>query len=222
VNLFIQGWYLVIVRRLVYEAYIGRRFLGGPLSENVRVVEVLSVLRHRRREISVICRVEFKDPSTSSALFDDDKAEVQVLEREDHAVCTVFVRRALPDPPKGLDPTSVYLSPPWRVEEGMGRVTLLGSAKEIRRILRELEKTGMPYRIISLNDAKFSTSSLLGLLTGKQRAALSAAFELGYYDIPRKTSSDELAMRLGMSNPAFVAHRRKAEKRLLAEILNTR
>jgi predicted DNA binding protein len=188
----------------------------------VRVVEVLSVLRHRRREISVICRVKFKDPSASSALFDDDKAEVQVLEREDHAVCTMFVRRALPDPPRGLDPTSVYLSPPWRVEEGMGRVTLLGSAKEIRQMLRELEKTGMPYRIISLSDAKFSTSSLLGLLTGKQRSALSAAFELGYYDIPRKISSDELATRLGMSNPAFVTHRRKAEKRLLAEILNTR
>lgn len=133
----------VIVRRLVYEAYIGRRFLGGPLSENVKVVEVLSVLGHGQRDIRNL-HGRVQDPGASSAIFDDDKTEVQVLEREDHSACTVFIRPKLPDPPRGLDQTSVFVSPPWRVEDGMGRVTLPGSAKEIRQLLRELEKTGIP------------------------------------------------------------------------------
>ena len=59
----------------------------------------------------------------------------------------------------------------------------------------------------------------MSLLTEKQREVLTAAFQSGYFDIPRKMSSDELAVKLGIRNATFVAHRRKAERRLLAEIL---
>jgi TfoX/Sxy family transcriptional regulator of competence genes len=209
------------VKRLVYEMSIGQRFLAGPLSLTVKSVEVVNILRFDKNDISVICKVEFKNPhSKSNILFEDSIAETQLLEMDRMGVCTFFVRRRLPDPPKGLNPRLVYLSTPWRIENGIGRATFLGSAKQIKKMMVELQNAGIVYKIISLTDARFSQSSLMNVLTGKQREVLSTAFQEGYYDIPRKMRSDELAEKLGMRNATFVAHRRKAERRLLTEILS--
>jgi len=209
------------MRRLVYEINIGQRFLAGPLSETVKSVDVLNILRFDRNDVSVICRVEYKNPdSNENRLFKDKKAEIQELEREKRGVCTLFVRRKLPDPPKGVNPRLLYLSTPWRVENGVGRATFLGSAGQIKRMLKSLQNVGVIYKIISLSDVKVSPSDLLDLLTGKQREVLATAFKHGYYDIPRKMRSDELAFELHMRNATFVAHRRKAERRLLTEILS--
>jgi predicted DNA binding protein len=206
------------LKKLVYESYVGQRFLAGPLSANVRTIEVLNILRHDRREISVICRVKFKNP-ISKTIFEDRKAEVHLLDRERKGSFLYFIRRRLPAPPKGVDPRSVYLSVPWSVENGVGRVTMLGNTRQIHKVLQDTRRAGVAYKIVSLSDAKFSAASLLGLLTGKQREAISTSFELGYYDIPRKAGSDEIAKKLGIRNPTFVAHRRKAELRLLTEIM---
>jgi predicted DNA binding protein len=48
---------------------------------------------------------------------------------------------------------------------------------------------------------------------------IMSAFNLGYYDVPRRVSSEELAKRLNMREPTLVLHRRKAERRLLASLI---
>ena len=199
---------------------LGQRFLAGPLSGTVKSVEVLTVLRYEKREISLICRVRFRNPQASgNRLFDDDVAEVHELERDSKGVRVLFVRRTLPRLPKSVDPMAAYVSVPWRIEDGVGKTTYLGSAHQVKRALRAIEKAGIEYKVISLTDAKFSPGSLLSMLTDRQREVLSEAFRQGYYEIPRKTRSDELASSLGMSNATFVAHRRKAERQLLSELL---
>jgi predicted DNA binding protein len=52
-------------------------------------------------------------------------------------------------------------------------------------------------------------------------AVLGAALspDLGYYDVPRRVSSEELAKRLKIQEPTLVMHRRKAERRLLAALI---
>jgi predicted DNA binding protein len=206
------------MRQLIYEINIGQRFLAGPLSQTVKSVEVVNILRFEKNEASVICKVEFKDSASETRLFEDDLAETQILEKEKPGVYFFFVRRKLPQPPKGVNPQLVYLSTPWKVENGVGRATILGSEKQIKTMLSALRKAGIVYKIISLSDVKCSPFSLVGLLTDKQREVLSVAYREGYYDIPRKMRSDELAAKLGMRNATFVAHRRKAERRVLAEI----
>jgi predicted DNA binding protein len=47
---------------------------------------------------------------------------------------------------------------------------------------------------------------------------LRAAYTLGYYDVPRKISSHELGIRLKIGSSTLVGHRRRAERRLLAEL----
>jgi predicted DNA binding protein len=41
---------------------------------------------------------------------------------------------------------------------------------------------------------------------------------MGYYDIPRKITSEELAERLGLVGSTVVEHLRKAEQRLMTQL----
>jgi len=116
----------------------------------------------------------------------------------------------------------VYLSPPYEVREGRLRATFLANSREIRKILGRLSGAGVPYRVISLMDAKFSPDSPLGGLTEKQRRVILTAYKLGYYDMPRRVSSREIARQLKVEEPTLVRHRRKAERRLLDAVLGAR
>jgi len=49
---------------------------------------------------------------------------------------------------------------------------------------------------------------------------LVTSFREGYYDIPRRIESRELASKLGLKSSALIEHRRKAERRLLSSILS--
>ena len=60
------------------------------------------------------------------------------------------------------------------------------------------------------------------MIEEKQREVLITAYKLGYYDIPRRINSDQLAEKLGIVNSTLVEHLRKAERRLLAQVLEQR
>ena len=84
--------------------------------------------------------------------------------------------------------------------------------------MEKIDELGIRYRVVLLADANFSPISPLNRLTEKQREVLMAAYRLGYYDIPRKITSEELAKRLGIVDSTVVEHLRKAELRLMAQL----
>ena len=63
-----------------------------------------------------------------------------------------------------------------------------------------------------------STCSLLGELTKRQSFALLTALSRGYYQIPKKISTDELAKSLGLPRTTFAEHLRKAESKVLRAV----
>ena len=99
-------------------------------------------------------------------------------------------------------------------------MTFLGSARQVKAFLVSVEKRGLHYKVVSLSDASFSPNSLLGGLTEKQGKTIALAYELGYYDVPRRITSEELAVKANLGSSTVVEHLRKAKKRLLAQILN--
>jgi len=93
----------LFVAKLIILLFVnmGRRFLAGPLSDTVKSVEVLNILRFDVDDISVIRRVEVKDPSfPEDDLFDDKEADTQILEKNRDGTLTYFARRKLPRPPE--------------------------------------------------------------------------------------------------------------------------
>ena len=100
------------------------------------------------------------------------------------------------------------------------RFTMVGTQKQVKQILDRAEGSGLRYRVVSLTDADFGTHAPINRLTPKQRRILTLAYELGYFEVPKKINSIELAARLNLTDATVVEHLGKAKKRLLGEILD--
>jgi predicted DNA binding protein len=113
---------------------------------------------------------------------------------------------------------SGYLFPPIGIGDGKIKISFLGSEKQVKNFMEKIDELGIRYRVVLLADANFSPISPLNRLTEKQREVLIAAFKLGYYAIPRKITSEELAKKLGLVDSTVVEHLRKAEQRLMTQL----
>jgi len=52
-------------------------------------------------------------------------------------------------------------------------------------------------------------------LTPAERKAMVSAYEMGYFDTPKKRGSEEIAEILGVSKTAFCSNLRRGEKKLI-------
>ncbi len=97
------------------------------------------------------------------------------------------------------------------------------SQKDIKKLFVSLEQFAtvsiLSRRMMDDNSVRdtfvISTSSILGGLTTKQTQALLAALDHGYYRIPKKVTTDEIAHRLGLPRTTYEEHLRKAESKVL-------
>ncbi len=191
-------------------------------NDQIRSVEVLTFLKSTPNEVVEIRRVQLNDPTVRvKDVFTDPSEEVSILQQEAPDTYICFYRRRpirrllsiVSSVPGG------YLSTPYEVRDGRLRITLLGNSRSIRSFLKSLQKVRLHPKIVSLTDAVFSLNSPIQNLTEKQRAVITDAFKNGYYDFPRKIGSETLARKLRIREPTFVIHRRKAERKLLAQLL---
>ena len=61
---------------------------------------------------------------------------------------------------------------------------------------------------------------ILSCLTVNQKKILNFAAKFGYYDYPRRITSEELAEKIGISKDIILENLRKAEKRIIIKTLN--
>lgn len=190
--------------------------------KNIKTLELIHDLRHDKKELDGIFRVQFEKPDATAKdlLVNSNIIDAQILEREKDGRCIVFVKskhRTGSSPLNIIETVGGYLLFPL-VQEDKLRLTFFGTPKQVTKFFEEIEKRGVIFKIIQLTNAKF-LSDPLSALTAKQKTVITAAFKLGYYDFPRKINSEQLSKRLNIHSSALVAHRRKAERRLLAQIL---
>ena len=227
------------MRRLVVEfsAPEPASFPELSLLERVKSLETLHILKMSPGEFAAVVRVELKDPS---AKFEDlfpsrgaAKLRTELLQEEKKGTYTYFISMKVrpPSKPRNISaarlttPGSLpYLSTPFALRDGRLTLTFLGNSKQIRTYLEALENSRtqmhLHYRVVSLMDARFPPSSPITRLTEKQRQILITAYRLGYYDVPRRITSQELAKKVNLVKSTLSAHVRKAEHRLLTEILS--
>lgn len=82
------------------------------------------------------------------------------------------------------------------------------SAVEV--LVKTLSARGIAIELVAIKNAKAS-----GNLTERQERVLSLAFQLGYFDFPKKIGLTELAKKLGVSKAALSETLRTGEEKIL-------
>jgi predicted DNA binding protein len=215
------------MRKIILEApkkEIDKIEKDNPL-QNVEFSEVLHLLRFDREEFAAMLRVKFKDQSTKfedliAANKVDKIVKAQLLERNKDGAFTYFLTGRPPNTERELMSLGIYPVPPFGVQNDKIKITFVGEAEQLKNLLEHINRLGLNYKITSATEAKFSVDSPLNELTEKQRIVLVSAFERGYYETPRKISSQELADKLHIKTSTLVEHRRKAEQCILSQLIN--
>lgn len=226
-------WHYVVIsfmRRIILEVSereLVKADIELPPLRKIKSLELLYFLRQDEDEIAAISRLEFSDPNykPQDLLMEGFVVDVQVIEKEKNGAYILFMRNKAPNVSvvlKYIGLEGGYLFPPMGIEDGRVRFTFLGNESQIKDFLEKINALGIHYRVILLADANFSPISPLSQLTEKQQEVLLAAYKMGYYDIPRKITTEELGSKLGLGDSTVVEHIRKAEQRIFKQIIENK
>lgn len=217
------------MRRLILEVSEKELYKAGielPPIKKIKSLELLYFLRQDDKELAAISRVELRDTNDKlEELIENGLlADAQIIEKEKDGKYILFTRGGAPSLSAVLKYIGVeggYLFPPLGIKDGKVKFSFLGSETQIKNFMEKIDAIAIHYRVILLADANFSPISPLSQLTEKQQEVLLAAYKFGYYDIPRKITSEQLAKKLKLVDSTVVEHLRKAEQRLIKQIIES-
>lgn len=93
-----------------------------------------------------------------------------------------------------------------------------GSQEKISEMMVDLKAAGFDITLQKLQDYRIHATPL-DALTDRQQEVLEVAYDLGYYDVPRGSSTSEIAAELGVDDSTVAEHLQRAEYNLLETIL---
>ena len=113
----------------------------------------------------------------------------------------------------------LVIVPPWVYhEDGTVTLSLFGPEQEL-----QMESVPGPVSvdIEQVSGLSTTTAAVETQLSSRQREAVSVAVELGYYDVPRTASHEEVAEAIDCAPSTAGEHLRKAESKLIRTIVST-
>lgn len=93
-----------------------------------------------------------------------------------------------------------------------------GIDKSVEEFVRQVGKHGL-MKDIKIQKLKDKDYEILSDLTNNQKKILNFAKKFGYYDYPRKITSEELAEKIGVDKDIVLENLRKAEKSIITKVL---
>jgi magnesium-transporting ATPase (P-type) len=207
------------------------RFREAAHLKQVEWIEALHFLK-LSDEVAFIFRVKFRKPGSrleelvrevaKSAPW-SNKPFFEMLRHEKGNLFTYFTRFKLG--PRKASPSFFdflalggYFIPPYEVRNGRFKVTYLGSPTMVRRFCKMVDRVGVPYRIVEFEDLRLPRQPM-DKLTEKQQRVLATAYRMGYFDIPRKTSVEQLAGIHRLAPSTLDVELRRAERHLIVDAL---
>ena len=196
----------------------------GSNAEKVEILEGLRCFKCDLESIALICRIKLKDKrmNVKDLVGKGILTNIEVLYKEKNGSQVVFIegKLCIPQLPKGARlPKLLAARPPDFLDVGRMKIEVVGRETDVKKILQNASTWSNTYKILGLTSLDKKEESLLSRLSIKQRQVLLTAFALGYYDVPRKISSEELSRHLNADKSTIVEHLRKAEKKLIDGII---
>ena len=106
----------------------------------------------------------------------------------------------------------------WLTACNKNEYILKGPNKSVEDLFNLIKKHNLT-NDIKIQKLEDKECNILSDLTDNKKKILNYAKKYGYYDYPRKITSDELAKKTGIDKDIILESLRKAEKRIIARIL---
>ena len=105
-----------------------------------------------------------------------------------------------------------------QLRRGGTSMSLVGRQESISQLIQEYQGVGISPELERL--ASFQGPKRpLDDLTDRQREVISTAHTLGFYEVPREASTEEVAEDLNLDPSTVAEHLQRAERNLLGELL---
>ncbi len=101
--------------------------------------------------------------------------------------------------------------------DGGLKVAVIGEEETVRRAIEDVPDE-IRVELEQLSDYDPELRELSSLLTDRQQEILDTAADLGYYEVPRQATHQDIADELGLSTTTVGEHLRKIEARMLSEV----
>lgn len=111
----------------------------------------------------------------------------------------------------------VGMCDPEVVDRGL-LLSLVGSQETIRDVLRNFEAAGVVPDLHRLGDYEGGEQTL-ETLTDRQLEVMQTAYDLGFYDVPREATIDDVATEIGLDGATVSEHLQRAERNVLTQQL---
>ncbi len=102
---------------------------------------------------------------------------------------------------------------PVRLSEGLAVWKLVATRKRINDLLLQFEERGINFSLLRILNSDYSIDDNENKLNPEESQVIHKAIKLGFFDIPRKISLEELANELGRSKSALSVRLRKIIKK---------
>ncbi|QIO25272.1 helix-turn-helix domain-containing protein [Haloarcula sp. JP-L23] len=101
--------------------------------------------------------------------------------------------------------------------EGGLEFSVIGSQADIGQTVSTAGEAGLNVLLERLTDYRGPTS-YLDALTDRQREIVQTAYSMGYYDVPREASTDDVAHEVDLDPSTVAEHLQRAEHNLLSQL----
>jgi len=169
----------------------------------------------------VICDIKMKEGFTLKDLSLPEGSVILDVLKEDNNKYTCLIKviyeKKLMKIFKLFNFDVIYTLPSFVSKEKIV-FSFISDNENLKKLLKVIKVLGV-VKNIHFQKVNFPEHDILSDLTEKQKEVLIAAKKNGYYDIPRKITTEELSKKLGISKATAVEHLRKAEKRMITFIL---
>lgn len=105
------------------------------------------------------------------------------------------------------------------LEERHTSMSLVGQQDTISSTISAYEAAGVSPNLEKLGSYE-GRDHPLSALTDRQREVLQTAFEMGYYEVPREVSTEEIARELELDPSTVAEHLQRAERNVLDRVLS--
>lgn len=113
----------------------------------------------------------------------------------------------------------VLINFPVRVKDGYAYWRLISSRKSIDQLLTLFEQKKIDFDLLKIGKSPYILEDEKNKLTFEESTVLDKAVSLGFFEIPRKISLEELANNLGKSKSALSVMLRKIiKKKVMLEL----